>query len=425
MPLSRDLRGPAPASATPDGAGREKLILCIALSWGLCAYFPVGVTYLHLFMMLFALAFSPQARQRMRDLRRDDLLLPLVLLLAWTLLATAVGGWYPDTGTRLFHIFRVALVLCMALALNAAQARAAIRGLLLGSVAAAAIVAAHQVWGLPDWAIWRSLLASRNNFSSGNMITMAMASGLSFFLGIAADTTPRRRWLALATALVLAATVALHAVSRNAQLLLVLLLLTALVCRFRSLRAALGGLVSVLLLVVVVWQFSPTTQSRFAEMSSQLQAVQTESPSKYGTSVGVRWRMYQEALQGMADHPVFGTGLGSWLPRWQRVWPSLQQQLPPDQQARFAEINNPHNDFLLSGMETGVTGMLLLAWLVGRFVRRGWQQRSTAGGITVVMGVAMFATASVNAPFRDAALGMTLLWLLGVSVAAHRVAHDA
>ena len=285
MPLSRDLRGPAPASATPDGAGREKLISCIALSWGLCAYFPVGVTYLHLFMMLFALAFSPQARQRMRDLRRDDLLLPLVLLLAWTLLATAVGDWYPDTGTRLFHIFRVALVLCMALALNAAQARAAIRGLLLGSVAAAAIVAAHQVWGLPDWAIWRSLLASRNNFSSGNMITMAMASGLSFFLGIAADTTPRRRWLALATALVLAATVALHAVSRNAQLLLVLLLLTALVCRFRSLRAALGGLVSVLLLVVVVWQFSPTTQSRFAEMSSQLQAVQTESPSKYGTSV--------------------------------------------------------------------------------------------------------------------------------------------
>jgi hypothetical protein len=47
-------------------------------------------------------------------------------------------------------------------------------------------------------------------------------------------------------------------------------------------------------------------------------------------------------------------------------------------------------------------------------------QHSGAGGITAIIGMSLFATALVNAPFRDAALGMTLLWLLGASMAAHR-----
>jgi hypothetical protein len=41
------------------------------------------------------------------------------------------------------------------------------------------------------------------------------------------------------------------------------------------------------------------------------------------------------------------------------------------------------------------------------------------------MAVSLFVTCLVNAPLRDAALGMTLLWLLGVSVAAQRGAPHA
>ena len=57
----------------------------------------------------------------------------------------------------------------------------------------------------------------------------------------------------------------------------------------------------------------------------------------------------------------------------------------------FLEINNPHNGFLLAGMEPDVAGMLVLM---------------------------------VNAPFRDAALGVALLWLLGAGLAGHKVAHN-
>ena len=373
--------------------------------------------YLNLFLMLLVLVFSPGLMQHFRKLRGSTAFLPIVLMLAWTLLAVAAGEWYPDTATRLFHTFRVALVLSLGLMLTAMEARVALAGFLVGAIFAALIVSAHHVWGMPDWAIWNGLLSSRNNFSSGNMITMATASGILFFLGICDQTSRSDRWLALAAALALTVIVALHAISRNSQLLLVVLLMTAVLFRFRSPGAVLGGLATVLLVAAMMWQFSPTTQRRVIETVSDLRAIQ--AASNYRTSVGVRWRMYEEAVQGMIDHPVFGTGVGSWLPRWRADARVLDEHMPPGETKLVSEINNPHNDFLLTGMETGVIGMLMLIWLLASFIRTGWQRRSAAGGITVVMGVSVFATALVNAPFRDAALGMTLLWLLGVSVAAH------
>jgi O-antigen ligase len=378
--------------------------------------------YLNLLLMLLALVFAPDVIRRAKKLRRESLVLPIALMLAWTLLAAAAGHWFPDTAMRLFHVFRVALVLCIGLMLTPTEARIALAGFLLAAVFAALLICAHHIWGMPDWALWNGLLSSRNNFSSGNMITLATACGAYFLLGIRKESRLKDRWPALGAGLALGIVVALHALSRNSQLLLVLLLMTAVLCRFRSLRAAIVGLAVVIALAGSMWQFSPQTQSRFHELASNLQAA--ELGSSYGTSGGVRWRMYQEAAKGMAAHPVFGMGLGSWLPHWRTVWLDMGKNSSPDFKRQFSEINNPHDDFLLAGMETGVPGMLILIWLVARFVRTGWEQRSTAGGITVVMGVSIFTTALVNAPFRDAALGMTLLWLLAVSVAAHTGARD-
>lgn len=129
--------------------------------------------------------------------------------------------------------------------------------------------------------------------------------------------------------------------------------------------------------------------------------------------------MYEEAVQGMLAQPVLGTGVGSWLPRWRIVWKQLGPSQPPQVQAGFAEINNPHNEYLLAGMETGVPGMLLLIWLLASIIRIGWRNGSPLGGISVVFGTAIAATAMINAPLRDAAMGMTLLWLTGASLALH------
>ena len=403
--------------AWPRWGFRDKFVSFVAVGWGLFAFFPVGVMYFSLSLMLLALVVAPNVTRRIQKLRHRDILLPIAGMLGWSAVAVLLGEWFPDTATRLFHIFRVALVLCVGLMLTTDEAKMALAGFLGAGTCAALLVSAHHIWGMPDWTIWNGLLSSRNNFSSGNMITLATASGICFFLGIRAGVTLSDRLLFLSASFAMGATVSLHAISRNSQILLVVLVMSAISCRFRSLLATLGGLVAVGILAGAMWHFSPTTQQRFTDMASNMEAA--ELGSNYANSVGVRWRMYQEAIQGMAEHPILGTGLGSWLPRWRSVWLALEEHLPPDARHRFSETNNPHNDFLLMGMETGVIGLVILVWLLASFIRAGWQQRSSAGGITVVLGVSVFATAMVNAPFRDAALGMTLLWLLAVSTAAH------
>lgn len=371
--------------------------------------------YLDLLAMLCALALAADLRQRLRQFWEFPFSRPLVAMLAWTLIAALAGSWFDDTPTRLFHVARVALVLCLGSMLTRREASLALRGFLSGAVLAALVVACHHVWALPDWAIWSSLLRSRNNFSSGNMISMATAAAIFFLLGLRAPGSWKQGWPFLAAALALSLTVGLHAVSRNALLLVVVLLAAVLVYRYRSFKAMAGGAAAVVVLALAIWQMSPTVQTRFESVATDL--AKARQGASYATSVGLRWRMWQEALQGMGEDPVLGTGVGSWLPRWHSVWTSLHQDLPEDANRTYSTINNPHNDFLLTGMETGVAGLIILAWLCASFIRAGWRASNRPGGVLLVLGVAVVATAAVNAPFRDAALGMTLLWLLGAGMA--------
>ena len=400
-----------------SGRYSSRLRHALAFTWGACTFFPVGVGYLNLLLMLVALATCGSLRERVARFRCTRLAWPMAAFLAWALVAAAAGPWLEDSPTRLFHIVRVLLVLTMGMLLSPSEARLAIGGFLVAALLAALAVAVHHVWGLPEWDIWGSLLRSRNNFSSGNMIMMATAAGLLFYLGL--GTTNRGlRWTAWGGALALTVTVAEHALSRNAQLMVPALILSAMVFHFRNWRALIAGLAAVVIVGAAAWQFSPSTHERFDAGLRQVQTIFTES--NYTTSVGVRWRMYQEAWQGMMEQPVFGTGLGSWLPRWKPVAAATGQRLEPEMLVHHIEINNPHNDFLLTGMETGVPGLLTMAWLMFAFLRIGWRRRTVAGGVTVLLSSALVCTALINAPLRDAALGMTLLWLLGASVAAHQ-----
>ncbi len=401
----------------------QKAVVFLAFSWGVAAFTPVGVMYLHLLLLSLALLACGDVPQRWRRVRSSGYVLPVLAMLLWAAIATLVGDWYPDTATRLFHVVRVALVLALGLMLAPREAVVALAGFVVGALLAALVVAVHQVWGLPPWTIWASLLSSRNNFSSGNMITMAIASAVCLIVALGKPTDRAGRWIAFTAAIVLTVTVSSHAVSRNAQLLLAILPFCAVLCRFRLTSATIAGVLAVFALAGVMWQFSPTTHDRFKELAGNLQLAQASAD--FGTSGGVRLRMYEEALQGMAEHPLTGTGLGSWLPHWTNVWKTQDEQASIESRQQFANINNPHNDFLLNGMETGVAGMLILVWILARFIVTGWRRRSIAGDISVMMAVGLFVTAMVNAPFRDAALGMTLLWLLAVSAAVREVSSDA
>ena len=381
---------------------------------------PVGVMYVNLLVMLVIIGIQPDRLQRLARVWQSPATPALALLLLWSGLAAAAGPWHGDSGTRLFHLVRVGLIVSLGLMLSAREARLAIQAFLAGAIFAVLIVVSHRLWGLPDWTIWRSLLQSRNNFSSGNMITLASASGVFWWLAAHAQGGARWRWrlAAAAAGLATTATVALHAQSRNAQWLMAVLLLVVVVCRFRSWRGILGGGLAAVMLAVAAWWLSPTVHNRFAELVSDVRGVQTQAQEI--TSIGLRWRMAQEAFAGIRENPALGTGLGSWLPRWHIAWAGFADGLPLDTPPHLADTNNPHNDFLLTGMETGIPAMLMLIWFLLTFIVHGWRRRTPAGGVSVVLGVAVALTAVVNAPLRDAGLGSALLWLLAASMAWHR-----
>lgn len=398
------------------GATGSRVVPWLAFSWGLCTFFPVGFAYAHMLLLLAFLA-SDMGHRLPGLAQQRALLWPMGAVLLWTLVALAAGAWVEDSPTRIFHIVRVLLLLLMGMLLTREEAGMAIRGLLVGALMAAFIVVAHHIWGLPPWTIWSSLLKSRQNFSSGNMIMMAIASAFFFHFGLRNDQRWIDRWVAWVAALTLAVTVAAHSVSRNAQILLPVLFALAILYHYREWRAVWASLALVLAMTLGAFVGSPTTQTRFFDLIEDAQRVVTSSD--YTSSVGERWRMHEEAARGMLAHPVFGTGVGSWLPHWRIVAQQSMGSLTPEQRVRHSEINNPHNDYLLAGMETGVPGMLAMVWMLVAFLVVGWRQWSAYGGVTALLVTGVAVTALINAPLRDAALGMTLLWLLGASVAGY------
>jgi len=395
------------AACAPAAPARSVAVLAAAL--GFITFLPVGLAYLGLLCLLLALLLDrPQWRLRWQQLRPWLWLLGLPLL--WALLVLATQGWHEDSATRLFHLVRVALLLGVGLALLARERWLALYGFMAGAVFAATLMLLNQVWALPDWTLWRALLSvTTGNSSSQKFIMLALAAAAALWLAVQAGLAWRARLPWLLAAALFGSVVAALSISRNAHLLLLFLPCVVIALRYRQWRLRAAGLLMLLAGATALWQFSPTVQPRFEAALQDMRSF--AATGSFDGSASVRWRMAQHAWQGMSEQALLGTGLGSWLPSWRTEM--------ADENPAMAEINNPHNDFLLTGMEKGVPALLLLLALLGAL---GWHSahssRSDAlAGVAHLLVWTVFITALVNAPFRDANLGLSMLWLLAAFAA--------
>ena len=96
------------------------------------------------------------------------------------------------------------------------------------------------------------------------------------------------------------------------------------------------------------------------------------------------------------------------------IWESASQDQPAT-----SGYNNPHNDFLLWGMESGLPGLLLLVVFFVLLLLPAFKQKNVEGGLGWLFGSALLVTCTINAPFRDATLGMALI-VMAVAFAKHR-----
>ena len=124
---------------------------------------------------------------------------------------------------------------------------------------------------------------------------------------------------------------------------IVVLALLLLVRRIRGRSVIVGGIVVLLAMMMVSWIGVQQVLQRFSGIQS------------LEVSAGKRTAMRQDTWRLFLDHPVVGTGLGT----FEMVFP------PYDSLYDGKVVNHAHNDYLEAMAETGVVGGLCCALFVG------------------------------------------------------------
>lgn len=371
----------------------------LAFALGVSTFLPIGMQYAVL-LAFAALAVSSRSwRTRRTPIPRAWLVLLLAFVL-WPGLTLAFH-WLDGGVARWLNSWRVAGCLLLGLTLSARESERLLLGLGVGTLAAVAVVLCHElIVPLPASTIWNALLSVQGNASSQKWIVLAAASGVAFSMALydRAGMATRTAWVA--GGLLLAGVVMAFSISRNAYVVALTMPLLAVAHRFRSYRLWLLTLLIIVMVAAALPLLSQNVAQRLLLGWHDWQAF-LESGNFTG-SVGVRAKMSGVALQNFLAHPLIGTGLGSWVPIWAEAAAS---------EPEMAVHNNPHNDYLLWAMETGLPGLLLMVLVLLGLAGAAWRRRQRPGALAWTLSWTLILSCALNAPLRDAALGMALIVL--------------
>jgi O-antigen ligase len=117
--------------------------------------------------------------------------------------------------------------------------------------------------------------------------------------------------------------------------------------RFRALVVLLPFLIAALLFAT-----SPKVRERMSAVSSEVQAYSSAVQST--SSSGVRLGMWRYAALMIEQHPLIGLGVGSWQKEFENM-----QRADGLTGERVQATNNPHQEYLIWGVQLGVPGLLL------------------------------------------------------------------
>ncbi len=134
--------------------------------------------------------------------------------------------------------------------------------------------------------------------------------------------------------------------------------------------------------------------------------------AEVGSSSGWRLNAWHRSLQAMEEKPWLGYGVGSWTPAIKRF-----EDHTATQNFGAGNSSNPHQEYLLWGVELGIGGSaLLLALLVG--VARDTQRFTPAIGRATLSVLTAIAVACLfNSALYDALMGDFFCISLGLLLA--------
>lgn len=377
--------------------------------WGAMVFMPVGLNYLSLLLLLLAMLGAGDWRERVARVRSHPMAWPLAALTLWQLVIFALGPHYPETGQNLFHGLRISLTVALALALRGDEALWALRGLLAVTLANVLYIAvfyglillAGITPAVPPEPL-RSVIFLVGNKSINNALIFTTLGAAAAAAGLA---LLERRHAAAALAAFGATGLALVIINFNLPSrtsLLALLIVLPLLClhqwrrRWRALLAVLA--LGCALLGAAAWNAPPQMRHLLEQGAQEVEAARAGAVST-GSWV-VRYHMYTQTAQMIAERPLLGWGIGAWNSEWRRRAPAL-----------LADYNMPHNDYLWQGAQGGLPASLLLLALLLAGVRAAWRRPDLAGRMAFGAMLILLLATGVNSALRDAQIGLSLPWV--------------
>lgn len=245
--------------------------------------------------------------------------------------------------------------------------------------------------------------------SAGHAFKLSITHGLlsafaAFVFALLAHREQRwpQRLLFAVLALVAVKNVLLLGISRTGYLVLALLTLYFFFILFRTRGLAIGAL-----LLASVFAAVYSGSEDFRERASTVFVDSPETGSRWPSreSVTLRLEWYKQGLDMVLVHPLLGTGTGSY-PR------SYAETMKDESPVRH---RNPHNEYLLIAVQTGIAGLLLLLHLF-------WQQLRLSGRLATPVEthlarglvLTMMVGCLFNSLLLDHTEGLLFAWLSGV-----------
>jgi O-antigen ligase len=170
-------------------------------------------------------------------------------------------------------------------------------------------------------------------------------------------------------------------------------------------KARPAALLAPVLLVAVAMAVSPHFRERLTAVVSESQAYRLGDPQL--TSSGIRLNLWQRSVEMIEQHPVLGSGVGSWNTEYHRL---EGIHIAP----HLVVVRNPHQEYLLWAAQLGLGGLVLLVALfvvMARDARRfAIGPRHAAQAFVAILAVVCL----FNSTLFDALIGDYFCLMIGV-----------
>ena len=175
-------------------------------------------------------------------------------------------------------------------------------------------------------------------------------------------------------------------------------------------RLRLVALVVPFILVLIFFFSSTKVRERLIGVKTEVASYSTQAQPT--TSSGIRLGFWRRALQIIAENPVAGAGVGAWSTEYNR----LQRSQNPAH-VDIAGNGNPHQEYLLWGVQLGIPGIALLCALLLSGLRDSLKMEAAHARALQSAVMALAIACAINASIYDALIGDFFCVLLGLLLA--------